>query len=150
MSVYNLTSINKGRTSPLRPDLPEAHFRRSIKRNFWLTEVGTYAAETRARELRSHAVSEFLENLVRKISAGVKRATSGVASWLSSAGRAIAARRTYEVLSRLSDRQLADIGLTRHEIPAVAFGDHRRAKTDKTYAAVDRTELVDLNIRKAA
>lgn len=42
--------------------------------------------------------------------------------------------RRYEQLARMSDHELADLGISRGDIPAVVAGIHRTAETDRLKA----------------
>lgn len=57
---------------------------------------------------------------------------SDAKAWLAAASARFAARRlareTYIELSRLNDRELDDIGISRSDIPAIAAGHDPRAR----------------------
>lgn len=67
--------------------------------------------------------------------AGIRKAVGAVVGFLRAIATAFAeARRqraVYEELSRLSDRELRDIGLNRADIPAVVAGTYRRDEAPK-------------------
>lgn len=107
--------------------------------------------QVEARRFQGQAVAE--------LASLVGRGTVGAARWLASAvgtavrafGEAVTARRTYEVLSRLSDRELADIGLTREEIPSVIWRQSRRADDRPLTPEAAPTEAAEeTTYRKAA
>jgi len=149
----NFTSINEKRASPSTPvfakEAPSRHGREGVERR-WSIEFESSAAHIRARQLRAQVLSEFLSSLGRGIAGGVHRLASAVTSFVIAMGETAAAWRTYEELSRLSDRQLADIGLTRSDIAAVAFRHFGDADDDATHSAVGPAELVEEDTRKAA
>jgi hypothetical protein len=88
------------------------------------------------------------EHIARHVAKGARWLLSGAASWLLAFGEALAAKRAYEELSRLSDRQLFDMGLTRDELAAVASGRLRHAEHDED--APEAVEDVAQKFRKAA
>jgi uncharacterized protein YjiS (DUF1127 family) len=90
------------------------------------TSEDAYALQARARQLQAQAVRDGTLFLARGVARGVRWLASTAASWLLTVGEALAAKRAYEELSRLSDHHLADMGLTRDDIPAVAWGRLRR------------------------
>lgn len=86
------------------------------------------ALQHEARRLQAQATKEGLLALARGIAWLGRQVWSGLRGIARSFSEAQAARRTYEELSRLSDRELADMGLTRSNIPAVVAGNfHREA-----------------------
>lgn len=155
MSIRNhLTPIDGGDASHLRPVLTKAHLSRSADRNEirWPT---TDEVNRRARQLKAQAFGELLALLGRGIATGVRRLASIAASFLAVVEEAAAARRAYEELSRLSDHELADIGLSRGDIAAVALRHPRRAETAVMPSGLASGELVsgelvEQEIRKAA
>lgn len=83
-----------------------------------------------AHRVRAQATSDALLAIGRGIAWLGRQIWAGLREVASSLDKAQAAHRTYEELSRLSDRELADIGLTRSNIPAVVAGVfHREADT---------------------
>lgn len=89
----------------------------------------------RARQLQAQALRDGGSFLARGLATRVR----WLASWLREFGEALAAKRSYDVLSRLSDHDLAAMGLKRDDIPAVAWGRFRRAEAPSisTEAACD-------------
>lgn len=79
-----------------------------------------------ARQLQAQVAGQGF----RAIGKGTAWLARRIWSWarliVASFNEALVARRTYEQLSRLTERELADIGLTRGDIPAVAAGVYRR------------------------
>jgi uncharacterized protein YjiS (DUF1127 family) len=90
------------------------------------TSDDAYALQARARQLQAQAVRDGVLFLARSAASGVRRLALATASWFVAAGEALAAKRAYEEISRLSDHHLADMGLTRDDIPAVVWGGLRR------------------------
>jgi uncharacterized protein YjiS (DUF1127 family) len=83
---------------------------------------GDYSAlYNKAIQLQAEAIHDFGGRMTRAIAVAARRGISAVGSLLSAIEHARAARRTYDQLSRLSDRTLADIGISRGEIAAVAW-----------------------------
>jgi YD repeat-containing protein len=83
------------------------------------------ALYNRAIQLRAEAIHDYTGRIARAIAAAARRGISAARSLLSAIEHARAARMTYDQLSRLSDRTLADIGITRGEIAAVAWNRSR-------------------------
>jgi uncharacterized protein YjiS (DUF1127 family) len=79
-----------------------------------------------ARRLQTQTTKEALLAIARGFAWLARQIWSGLREVARSFSEAQAARRTYEQLSRLSDRELADMGLTREGIPAVVVGTFRR------------------------
>jgi uncharacterized protein YjiS (DUF1127 family) len=90
------------------------------------TSEDAYALQARARQLQAQAVRDGALFLARGVARGVRWLASPAASWLLAVGEALAEKRAYEELSRLSDHHLADMGLSRDDIPAVVWGRLRR------------------------
>lgn len=74
--------------------------------------------ERDAAELRADTVARQMTVVGHAVWRAVKWTVGSVGTFFALLSRSAAARETYDVLSRLSDRQLEDIGLTRDEIPA--------------------------------
>jgi uncharacterized protein YjiS (DUF1127 family) len=89
-----------------------------------LDTVDGMDAEMRARALRAAYVADAIASAV-----------AGIADWFR---RRSEAARTYDELSRLDDRALADIGINRALIPAVAAGEFapEAANENRTVARV--------------
>jgi uncharacterized protein YjiS (DUF1127 family) len=68
-----------------------------------------------SRRLRAEATADMIASLARTVARSVRRGTEPLARWQEQ-------RRTYQALSRLSDRALADIGIERDHIALVAKG----------------------------
>ncbi len=80
------------------------------------------------RQLQAQATRDGLLAIAAGIAWLGRQLWSGLRHVTTSFGEAQAARRAYQELSRLSDRELADMGLTRSNIPAVVAGIfHREA-----------------------
>jgi uncharacterized protein YjiS (DUF1127 family) len=111
-----------------------------------------YALQARARQLQAQAqaVRDGALFLARGVARGVRRLALATASWFVAAGEALAAKRAYEELSRLSDHHLADMGLTRDDIPAVVWGGLRRDKDIVDVPEAAATDDVAQRFRKAA
>jgi uncharacterized protein YjiS (DUF1127 family) len=114
------------------------------------TPEDAYAIQARARQLQAHAVRDGALFLARSVVSGVRWLASTAASWLLAFVEALAAKRAYEELSRLSDHHLADMGLTRDDIPAVAWGRLRRDEDTSDAPETTRTDDVAQRYRKAA
>ena len=91
-----------------------------------------------ARQLQAEAIRDGFVAAARGVASFGRRFRSWLRLTAASSTEAVAARKTYEQLSRLTERELADIGLTRGEIAAVAAGIHRR----QSAAVVRKTTLV--------
>jgi uncharacterized protein YjiS (DUF1127 family) len=109
-----------------------------------------YVIQARARQLQAQAVRDGAVFLARSVASGVRGLTSTAASWLLAFVEALAAKRAYEELSRLSDHHLADMGLTRDDIPAVAWGRLRRDEDTVDAPETTGTDDVAQRYRKAA
>jgi uncharacterized protein YjiS (DUF1127 family) len=83
------------------------------------------ALQHETRRLQTQTTKEGLLAIVRGFAWLARQIWSGLRGVARSFSEAQAARRTYEQLSRLSDHDLADMGLTREDIPAVAVGTFR-------------------------
>lgn len=107
--------------------------------------------QVEARRLQGQAVGELAALVGRGTVAAGRWLASTAGTALRAFGEAVAARRTYEVLSRLSDRELADIGLTREEIPTVIWSRSRSAD-DRPVApeAAPEEAAEETTYRKAA
>lgn len=104
-----------------------------------------------ARRLQGQAVAELASLVGRGTVAAARWIASAVGSAVRAFGEAVAARRTYEVLSRLSDRELADIGLTRDQIPNVIWRQTRDAEDRRTAPQAAPEEAAEeTTYRKAA
>lgn len=111
------------------------------------------AVRNRARQLQSKAMSDALAGAARGIASGARWIVSTTKSLLLALGQARAANRSHFELSRLDDRELADladIGLTRNEIYRVAWGLPQRAEDRAVFAADVAQEAVGQDYRKAA
>ena len=82
--------------------------------------------------------------------AGIRWLKAGVISCLVAGRSAAGAQRTYVKLSHLSDRELAEVGLTRDNIAAVALRDLPSAVADTTHSEVGPGKFVGQEPRKAA
>ena len=108
------------------------------------------AVRIRARELQAKAMQDFLVSVGRGIVKGVRWTVSTTGSLLSALGEARAASKTYHELSRLSDRELADIGLRGSEIARVAWGLSGRMEDRAVGTAEAAEEAVEREYREAA
>ena len=79
-----------------------------------------------ARQLQAEALRDAFVALARGVGAVGRRILAWLRQSVASIGEAAAARESYEQVSRLTGRELADIGLTRGDIAGVAAGIHRR------------------------
>jgi uncharacterized protein YjiS (DUF1127 family) len=79
-----------------------------------------------ARRLQTQTTKEALLAIARGFAWLARQIWSGLREVARSFSEAQAARRSYEQLSRLSDHELADMGLTREDIPAVVVGTFPR------------------------
>jgi uncharacterized protein YjiS (DUF1127 family) len=84
------------------------------------------ALQHEARRLQTQTTKEGFLAIARGFAWLSRQIWSGLRGVARSFSEAQAAKRTYEQLSRLSDRELADMGLTREDIPAVVVGTFRR------------------------
>jgi uncharacterized protein YjiS (DUF1127 family) len=84
-----------------------------------------YLLQLEARRLQSQAVKEGVFALARGLAWLGRRASSALCTMATLISEAQAARRSYEQFLRLNDRELADLGLTRDNIPAVITGTFR-------------------------
>lgn len=82
-----------------------------------------------ARQLQAQAFRDSFVAIARGTASIGRRIWSRLRLIATSLSEAVAARKTYEQLSRLTERELADIGLTRGEIAEVAAGLYRRQST---------------------
>jgi uncharacterized protein YjiS (DUF1127 family) len=114
------------------------------------TSKDGYTLQARARRLQAQAVRDGALFLARGVARGVRRLALATASWFVAAGEALAAKQAYEELSRLSDHHLADMGLTRDDIPAVVWGGLRSDKDIVDAPEAARTDDVAQRYRKAA
>jgi len=107
--------------------------------------------QVEARRLQGQAVAELASLVGRGTVAAARWLASTVGTALRAFGDGVAARRTYEVLSRLGDRELADIGLTRDQIPNVIWRQTREAD-DRAAApqAASEEAAEETTYRKAA
>ena len=103
-----------------------------------------------ARQLQAQAMRELLARIARAVARGAGRLAAIAVSFQEAFGQALAARRTYEELSRLSDWQLADIGLVRGDIPDVVYGRLRRGNPPQTSPGATSDQRVEPEVRKAA
>jgi uncharacterized protein YjiS (DUF1127 family) len=108
------------------------------------------AVSIRARKLRAEAMQEFFASVGRGIVTGVRWTVSTAGSLLSALGQARAADKTYHELSRLSDRELADIGVRRSEIARVAWGLSGRMEDPAVGTPEAAEEVVEQKYREAA
>jgi hypothetical protein len=108
----------------------------------------SHALQARARQLQARAMRDLGRSLARGAATGARWLGSGAASWLLAVGEALAAKRAYEELSRLSDRQLFDMGLTRDDLAAVAWGELHAARREED--APEAAEDIAQRFRKAA
>ncbi len=107
-----------------------------------------------AHELRAHAIAAMFASIGRTAVSVAKGTFSGLALLVEAFGEARRAQAIHAQLSRLSDRELADIGLTRSNIPAVVAGTFRR-DGDQTAepaapARVPGPQPVDITSQKPA
>lgn len=107
--------MNPQRTNPPGP----AEVDRIMERIRIPTYQEARAIEREALRLRDEAVREFLRGAGRGALALARRLGRAVLRAAYALEEGIAMARTYEHLSRLSDRQLADIGLSRETIGKV-------------------------------
>jgi uncharacterized protein YjiS (DUF1127 family) len=114
------------------------------------TPENAYAIQARARQLQAQAVRDSAVFVARSVASGVRWLASTAASWLLAVGEAVAAKRAYEELSRLSDHNLADMGLTRDDIPAVVWGGLRRVEDIVDAPEAAPTDDVAQRFRNAA
>ncbi len=88
------------------------------------------------RDLRAQAIAEIAAAAARKFRPLFAGCGRGFAAWRRR-------RQTYRELVRLDDRTLADIGLTRYEVEAMASGLIRPSDIDRrTHAAAVATGAV--------
>lgn len=139
--VDNHRSHETAKGPHVQPDAPAAR------------ELAPYPSDSlsaEARRLRAEAVRELASMIGRGIARAVRRLAGAAASSLLAIGEALAARRTYEELSRLSDHELADIGLRREDIAAVAWRlAQQRPEAPDTPAKVSQG-AVEQEVREAA
>jgi uncharacterized protein YjiS (DUF1127 family) len=69
----------------------------------------------RAEAMRAQAVAQMIIDSVDSVRNGVKALAAKVSAYLEY-------RRTFDVLTGMTDRELDDIGISRGDIPAVARG----------------------------
>lgn len=84
------------------------------------------ALERDARLMQARAIEQGLVAVARGVAWLGRRIWSVLGDVARLASEARAAKRRYQALARRSDRELADIGLTRADIPAVVAGTFRR------------------------
>ncbi len=85
-----------------------------------------HALEREARLMQARAIRQGLLAVARGVAWLGRWIWSALSEVARSFSEAQSAMRTYEELSRRSDRELADIGLTRADIPSVVGGRFRR------------------------
>lgn len=100
-----------------------------------------------ANQLRAEALRTMYAGLGRRISSVARAAVAAVVGFGQAFAEARRAQHLYEQLSQMSAHELADIGLTRGDIPAVVAGVFRRdgdvapAEAVTTAPAGEVTEL---------
>jgi uncharacterized protein YjiS (DUF1127 family) len=103
-----------------------------------------------AQRIRARAVAEVFSYLGRFLRKGGVWLWSGVKALFAVMAEAREARELYERLSQMSDHQLADIGLTRTDIPAVVAGTFRRPEAEPDNIREEADDVPELEYKEAA
>lgn len=116
------------------------------------TEVMAIMAE--ADRLRAEAVAGILRTAAATLLALPGKLAAIVTNVLDAIHEGVEAQERYNQLSRMSDRELADMGINRGDIPAVVAGVYQSPATEAaaTSRPVETTpdHAVEIEIRKAA
>lgn len=101
-----------------------------------------------------HMRAEAMANAAVAIGRGIARLFAPlfrVGKWTAdSLARQNEVERIYRELSRMTDRDLADIGVSRADIPAIAEGTYRRAAPVVPLRPAAKAEIGEADLRKAA
>jgi uncharacterized protein YjiS (DUF1127 family) len=103
-----------------------------------------------AEKIRARAMADLVSYLGHALKMAGVWAWSVVEGLFAAMAEAREARRLYEGLSQMSDHQLADIGITRADIPAVVVGTFRRPEEEPDNGREEADDAPEFAYKEAA